>query len=215
MGAIVNDQYKHIVIEGNIGAGKTTAAKSLSSRINGRLILEEFEENPFLPKFYKDKERYAFQVELHFLAERYHQLSRNLLGDIFQEHTVYDYFFVKSSIFSRINLNEDEQVLFDSLYNIMERFIPKPDILVYIHRSVDQLLEQIKNRGRTYESNIASSYLNKITTLYLAYMKQIEGFPVVLINTVGANNSDELTINSKIDEVLEMEWSNGFNQTSL
>ena len=116
-------QYKNIVIEGNIGAGKTTAASMLSEKLNGRLILESFENNPFLEFFYKDQERYAFQVELFFLAERYHQLSKNLLGDIFNEYTVFDYIFTKSAIFSGITLNGNEKDLFNNLYHIMNRFM--------------------------------------------------------------------------------------------
>ena len=209
------DHYKHIVIEGNIGAGKTTAAKSLAEELDARLILEQFDDNPFLAKFYTDMERYAFQVELHFLAERYQQLSRNLLGDIFQEHTVYDYFFVKSQIFSTINLEEDERVLFNSLYQIMERFMPKPDILIYIHCGTKKLLEQIANRGRDYETNIQPEYLNEITSRYISFFKECKGFPVVLINTEQALDSSKQKVMSKIKSTLSKDWPNGLSQISL
>ena len=209
------EQYKHIVIEGNIGAGKTTAARSIAADLNARLILEEFDNNPFLTNFYRDKERYAFQVELHFLAERYQQLSRNLLGDIFQEHTVYDYFFIKSQIFSTINLIEDERILFNSLYQIMERFMPKPDILFYIHCDTDVLLRQITNRGRTFEANIQPEYLNAITTKYLSFFKECRSFPVVLINTEGVLNVSKEMIKSTITDALSRNWSNGLSQISL
>jgi len=209
------DHYKNIVIEGNIGAGKTTTSKSLAIDLNARLILEQFDDNPFLAKFYHDKERYGFQVELHFLAERYQQLSRNLLGDIFQEYTVYDYFFMKSQIFSAINLKDDELTLFNNLYQIMERFMPRPDILIYIHFSSTRLLGHISNRGRSFESNIKREYLDEITTKYFSYFKECKSFPVVVINSEDSINMDQESVISRVKDILSKKWPNGLSQTHL
>lgn len=211
----INDTYKHIVIEGNIGAGKTTAAKALAQDIEARLILEQFDDNPFLSKFYSDRDRYSFQVELHFLAERYQQLSKNLLGDIFQEFTIYDYFFVKSYIFSTINLSDDELVLFNNLYQIMERFMPRPDILIYLHYDNTQLLRHIQERGRDYESNIDRKYLENITSKYFSCFKEIRNHPVIILNMENEENSGKEIVLAKIKDILSKNWPKGLSQTVL
>jgi deoxyguanosine kinase len=204
-------QYKNIVIEGNIGAGKTTAASMLSEKLNGRLILESFENNPFLEFFYKDQERYAFQVELFFLAERYHQLSKNLLGDIFNEYTVFDYIFTKSAIFSGITLNGNEKDLFNNLYHIMNRFMPKPDILIYLHQPIERVIEQINKRGRTYEQDIPEEYLKEVERSYFGYFKEEMRFPIVILKTEEINNYNVETIQSYIFDILSKDWRNGLS----
>ena len=204
-------QYKNIVIEGNIGAGKTTAASMLSEKLNGRLILESFENNPFLEFFYKDQERYAFQVELFFLAERYHQLSKNLLGDIFNEYTVFDYIFTKSAIFSGITLNGNEKDLFNNLYHIMNRFMPKPDILIYLHQPIERVIEQINKRGRTYEQDIPEDYLKEVERSYFGYFKEEMRFPIVILKTEEINNYNVETIQSYIFDILSKDWRNGLS----
>jgi deoxyguanosine kinase len=204
-------QYKNIVLEGNIGAGKTTAASMLSEKLNGRLILESFENNPFLEFFYKDQERYAFQVELFFLAERYHQLSKNLLGDIFNEYTIFDYIFTKSAIFSGITLNGNEKDLFNNLYHIMNRFMPKPDILIYLHQPIERVLEQINKRGRAYEQDIPEEYLKEVERSYFGYFKEEIRFPIVILKTEEINNYNVETIQSYIFDILSKDWRNGLS----
>lgn len=204
-------QYKNIVIEGNIGAGKTTAASMLSEKLNGRLILESFENNPFLEFFYKNQERYAFQVELFFLAERYHQLSKNLLGDIFNEYTVFDYIFTKSAIFSGITLNGNEKDLFNNLYHIMNRFMPKPDILIYLHQPIERVIEQINKRGRAYEQDIPEEYLKEVERSYFGYFKEEMRFPIVILKTEEINNYNVETIQSYIFDILSKDWHNGLS----
>jgi len=176
--------YQFISIEGCIGAGKTSLATMLSEELDARLILEEFDDNPFLPKFYKEPEKYAFQLELSFLAERYQQLREKLNShDLFQPFTVSDYIINKSLIFSRKNLDKDEYVLYQKLFNIVESSIPKPDLLVYLYLDVEHLQTNIKKRGRNYEQDIKKEYLDKIQDSYFDYIKHIQDFPVLMINT--------------------------------
>jgi len=204
-------RYHNITIEGNIGAGKTTLAKSLAEQLDARLILESFENNPFLELFYKEKERYAFQVELFFLAERYHQLSKNLLGDIFQQFTVTDYLFPKSAIFSGINLNGAEYDLFNNLFRIMERFMPKPDILIYLHLPIDIVWKQIQQRGRSYEQEIPKAYLEQVEQAYLAYLKEERRFPIVILEEQHYVDRQLSTTLSTVNSILNRDWENGVN----
>lgn len=175
--------YNYICIEGNIGAGKTTFCKMLSDEFNCQLILEQFAENPFLPFFYKDPERYAFPVELFFMTERYKQLENYLLNmDMFHEFHVADYFFVKTLLFAGRTLSEHEFKLFQSFYEILDTKFPNPDIVVYLHRSVPRLLAQIINRGRSYEMDISREYLQSIQDAYFDYFNSEVSFPVLVID---------------------------------
>jgi deoxyguanosine kinase len=168
--------YQFICIEGCIGAGKSSLAKLLSEDMNARLILEEFEDNPFLPKFYKEPEKYAFQLELSFLAERYQQLKDKLhTPDIFHPQTISDYIINKSLIFAKNNLGKDEFALYQKLFGIVDNSIPKPDLLVYLYLNTEQLKANIQKRGRDYEQEIEDGYFD--------YLKQIQDFPVLVINT--------------------------------
>ena len=203
--------YRNITIEGNIGVGKTTAAKILGEQLDGRLLLESFDNNPFLELFYTDSERYSFQVELFFLAERYNQLSKNLLGDIFQEFTVSGYLFVKCSIFSGINLAGPENELFMNLFRIMDRFMPRPDILIYLHIPAEKALENIKKRGRSYEQDIPLAYLKRLEEGYFNYLKEENRFPIVVLDE-SDNEARDLTGTMKnISSVLGSEWKNGIS----
>ena len=201
--------YKNIIIEGNIGAGKTTAAQLLSQRLDAKLILEAFENNPFLEVFYSDKERYAFQVELFFLAERYHQLSKNLVGDMFNTYTVFDYIFTKSAIFSNITLNGDEKNLFNNLYHIMDRSMPRPDILIYLHQPIERIIEQINKRGRSYEQRIPVEYLLQVEKSYFNYFKEEKRFPIVILKTEQLENYSPEKIQSCINDILSKNWTDG------
>jgi deoxyadenosine/deoxycytidine kinase len=166
-------QYHFITIEGNIGAGKTTLAHLLSKHYNARLILEEFADNPFLPKFYENPGQFAFPLELFFMAERYKQLKDFIQQkDLFQSLTISDYLFTKCLLFAKVNLPEDEFKLFQRLFDIIHQQLTQPDILIYLHSPVEKLQKNIKKRNRPYEQNIADEYLFNIQETYTHYIKQ-------------------------------------------
>jgi deoxyguanosine kinase len=177
---------RFLVIEGNIGAGKTTLASMLSEDLNAKLVLEQFADNPFLPKFYADRERYSFPLELSFLADRYNQIKKEMLHpELFRQILISDYYFTKSAIFARNTLQEDEYRLFRRLFNIVFESLPKPDLYVYLHVSTDKLMQNINKRGREYEKLIDQSYLETIQQGYFEYFRQITQFPIVIIDTNG------------------------------
>mgnify|MGYP001405861440 FL=1 len=178
----------YIVIEGNIGAGKTTLAKMIAHEFNAKLILEQFADNPFLPKFYKEPEKYSFQLELSFLAERYQQLNNELTSrDLFRPFTVADYYFMKSLIFARSTLKEDEYNLYRQIFQIIYKSIPKPDLYVYLHVDVNNLRSNIAKRGRDYEQSISAEYLSKIQDGYYDFFKQQSDIAFLIIDS---NNMD-------------------------
>ena len=164
--------YHFITIEGNIGAGKTTLAHLLSKHFNARLILEEFADNPFLPKFYESPAQYAFPLELFFMAERFKQL-KNLLHqkDLFQSITISDYLFTKCLLFAKVNLPEDEFRLYQRLFDIIHQQVIQPDLLLYLHSPVSKLQENIRKRNRPYEQNIPDDYLFNIQETYTQYIR--------------------------------------------
>jgi len=173
-----------LVIEGNIGAGKTTLAKMLSEEFDTKLILERFAENPFLPKFYNDPEKYSFPLELSFLAERYGQLKKDLTNrDLFHQLTIADYYFMKSLIFAQNTLAQDEYNLYRNFFDIIYERLPKPDLFVYLHLPENQLINNIKKRGRDYEQSIEADYLKKIREGYFTFFSQQNDFPVLIIDT--------------------------------
>lgn len=175
--------HNFLVIEGNIGAGKTSLAKKISDEFNAELILETFADNPFLPKFYEKPERYAFPLEMAFLADRYRQLNKELKSrNLFKSFTVSDYYFTKSLIFARNTLPDEEYKLYRKIFNIIHSSLPKPDLYVYLHRDTDLLLKNIKRRGRSYEYNISPDYLKKIQTAYFNYFKQEAGIPFLILD---------------------------------
>jgi deoxyguanosine kinase len=166
-------KYSFITIEGNIGAGKTTLAHLLSKHFNARLILEEFADNPFLPKFYENQRQYAFPLELFFMAERYKQLKDLLqTKDMFQNVTISDYLFTKCLLFAKVNLPEEEFLLYQKLFDIINPQLVQPDLLIYLHAPVNKLKENIKKRNRSYEQNIESEYLFTLQETYTQYIKQ-------------------------------------------
>jgi deoxyguanosine kinase len=176
--------YNFIAIEGNIGAGKTSLATRIASEFNATLILEQFEENTFLPKFYENPSKYAFPLELTFLAERYQQLKDQLsTQDMFKTFTVADYFIHKSLIFASRNLADDELTLYTRLFNIIEGVLPKPDLLVYLYMDLDNLKKNIQERGRIYEQNIQTGYLEKIQQGYLDFLRQQQKMRVLILDT--------------------------------
>lgn len=176
--------FDFLVIEGNIGAGKTTFAKMLSEEFDARLILESFAENPFLPKFYHDPDKYSFPLELSFLAERYGQLKNDLSNrDLFHQHTVADYYFMKSLIFAQNTLATDEYNLYRNFFDIIYERLPKPDLYVYLHLPEELLIANIRKRGRDYEQSIEADYLKKIREGYFTFFAQQSDFPVLIIDT--------------------------------
>lgn len=180
--------YNYIAIEGNIGAGKTTLATQLAAEFDARIILEQFEDNSFLPKFYTDQDRFAFPLELSFLADRFQQLKTHLGSpDLFRQLTISDYFIHKSLIFARKTLAIDEFTLYAKLFSIIDASLPKPDLLVYLYLEIEQLKKNIHKRGRAYEQNIDQNYLEKIQSGYFEYLRQQQDMRILIIDT---NNMD-------------------------
>ena len=193
-------QHRFISIEGNIGAGKTTLAHLLAKKLNARLILEEFADNPFLPKFYESPKQYAFPLELFFMAERFKQLKDTLFKtDLFQSITVSDYLFTKCLLFARINLPEEEFRLFQKLFDIMQQQLVFPDLIIYLHSSIGKLQKNIKKRNRSYEQKIPDSYLQSIQDTYTNYIKQ----HAIKTIFVEADNADFLSDEQQINAIVE------------
>jgi deoxyadenosine/deoxycytidine kinase len=180
--------HQFIAIEGNIGAGKTTLCKMMEKDFGAQLILEQFTDNPFLPYFYKNPERYAFQVELFFMTERHKQLQEFLSQrSLFQEFTISDYFFIKTLLFAKNNLIDEEYRLFKRLFNVLNATFRKPDLLVYLHRPVEDLMKNIENRGREYEKDIKAEYLLSLQNAYFDFFRTVTDIPVLIIDVEGAD----------------------------
>ena len=168
------ENMRFLAIEGNIGAGKTSLSRRIATQFGAKWVVESFEENVFLPKFYADKERFAFPLELTFLAERYRQAKEDFVQELFSPFLVSDFSISKSLIFAQNTLQEDEYRLFKRLYDIILTTIPKPDLYVYIHSDVDRLMRNIRQRGRSYEANMDPAYLKTIENGYREYMKTLD-----------------------------------------
>jgi len=193
-------KYNFITIEGNIGAGKTTLAHLISKQLNARLILEEFADNPFLPKFYENQQQYAFPLELFFMAERYKQLKDLLqTKDMFQNVTISDYLFTKCLLFAKVNLPEEEFLLYQKLFDIINPQLIQPDLLIYLHAPVSKLKENIKKRNRNYEQAINSEYLFSLQETYTQYIKQ-HNIKTLFID---ASSADFLGNEKHLNAVLE------------
>lgn len=210
-------KYKYLVIEGNIGAGKTSLASLLAEETGSRLVLEAFSDNPFLAKFYEDPGRYAFQLELSFLSERYHQIKTELgQPDLFGQSVISDYFLAKSFIFSKYNLKDDEMKLFEKLFSIINLQAPKPDLYVYLHVPVEKLLENIKLRGRSYEKHIQFDYLKEVQEGYFGFFKSQREMRILLIDTSQidfVNKESDLQRLKKV--IFEGDYSVGLNRLIL
>lgn len=208
-------KYNFITIEGNIGAGKTTLAHLLSKHFNARLILEEFADNPFLPKFYENKEQYAFPLELFFMAERYKQLKEMLqTKDLFHNLTISDYLFTKCLLFAKVNLAEEEFLLYQKLFEIINPQLIQPDLLIYLHAPITKLHENIKKRNRPYEQSIDSDYLFSLQQTYTQYIKQ-HNIKTLFIDASQADFlGNEKHLNTVL-EALEKDYENGQNYLML
>lgn len=211
------DHLNYIVIEGNIGAGKTTLATMLAEKVGARLFLEQFADNPFLPKFYEDQERYSFPLELSFLAERYNQLNKELRHqDLFHNVTISDYFFMKCIIFAKSTLADDEFKLYSQIFDIIYKTLPKPDIYVYLHLPVDKLLKNIVHRGRDFEQTIKGDYLEKIQEGYFSFFKQHPEYKFLVIETQNLDfvaNPDHFELLRQI--IFDKNYSVGINRVLL
>ncbi len=201
--------YHFITVEGNIGAGKTTLAHLLARHYNARLILEEFADNPFLPKFYQNPKQFAFPLELFFMAERYKQLKDLVhTKDLFQSVTISDYLFTKCLLFAKVNLPEEEFHLYQRLFEIIHQQLVQPDILIYLHAPVSKLQQNIKKRNRSYEQSIPDNYLFNIQETYTHYIKQ-HNIKTLFIDAENAdflNNEQHLKI---ITDALDKDLPDG------
>ena len=210
-------KYNYVVIEGNIGAGKTTLATRISEQFNARLILEHFADNPFLPKFYSNPEKYSFPLELSFLASRYKQLKDELVPqDLFKSFTVADYYFMKSLVFASSTLDGDEYNLYRQIFYIIYGSLPKPDIFVYLHLSPEKLLQNIVKRGRNYEKSITREYLQKIQESYFTFFRQNPDnkYLVIDINNIDFVASEE-HFRKVVDTIFFDNYPAGLNMVIL
>ena len=196
-------KYKYIAIEGNIGAGKTSLAKKIAVDFNSKLIIERFADNPFLPKFYKDPERYAFTLEMSFLSERYQQISEDLSQlNIFNELIISDYDIHKSLIFSKVNLSVEEFSLYRKLFYDMYKKILKPDLFVFLNQDIPRLQKNISRRGRDYENRISNEYLSKINSGYFEFFRSRPDLNIKIIDITNLNFvENRLDYLSILDEI--------------
>jgi deoxyguanosine kinase len=208
-------KYNFVTIEGNIGAGKTTLAHLLSKHFNARLVLEQFADNPFLPKFYENPQQYAFPLELFFMAERYKQLKELVQQkDLFQNLTISDYLFTKCLLFAKVNLSEEEFRLYQRLFDIMYQQLIQPDLLIYLHAPVNKLQQNIRKRNRSYEQNIPDDYLFNIQETYTNYIRQ-HRLKTIIIDVSSADFLGNDKHLQAVLDALEKEYPEGQHYLSL
>ena len=190
----------YIAIEGPIGVGKTSLAELLSKELGARLVLEDFEDNPFLPDFYNDPERFGFQTQLFFLLQRYRQQQDLRQVDMFQKLLITDYMFVKDRLFASLNLGDKEMHLYDTVASLLERNIIKPDLVIYLQADTDVLMKNIEKRGRNMERNVTWEYIDALNQVYTEYFFRYQDTPLVIINT---NNIDFVENENDLKEVID------------
>ena len=196
---IAQSEFRHIAIEGVIGAGKTTLAKLLTERLSAKLILEKFEENPFLPKFYEDQDRFAFQTQIFFLLSRYKQQQELHQADLFHRFLVTDYIFEKDKIFAYLNLGDEELKLYENVMGAIEHNVPTPDLVVYIQSNVARLMGNIKARGRDFERNMPEQYIRDLNEAYNYFFFRYKSAPLLIVN---ATNIDFVHNKHELDDLL-------------
>lgn len=186
-------ELRYIAIEGVIGAGKSSLANRISEKLSSNLILEQFEENPFLEKFYNDRKRYAFQTQMFFLINRYKQQQQLNQQELFSKYIVSDYIFEKDKIFAYLNLSGEELKLYENIFPLLEREIPKPDLVIFLQAGIDRLMANIKSRGRQYEKNLTRAYLIELSKAYNDFFFKYNTTPLLIVNTTDIDfvNSDE------------------------
>jgi len=190
----------YTAIEGPIGVGKTSLAELLSKELGARLVLEDFEDNPFLPDFYNDPERFGFQTQLFFLLQRYRQQQDLRQVDMFQKLLITDYMFVKDRLFASLNLGDKEMHLYDTIASLLERNIIKPDLVIYLQADTDVLMKNIEKRGRNMERNVTWEYIDALNQVYTEYFFRYQDTPLVIINT---NNIDFVENENDLEEVID------------
>ena len=195
-----NELPRYIVVEGPIGVGKTTLVSLFAERFGANTVLEIFEENPFLAKFYGDQEAYAFQTEMFFLLSRYKQQEQFAQRDMFSTLSVSDYLFVKCRLFASLTLSDHELTLYDRMYNILKEQVPEPDVVIHLHAPLDVLQERINKRGRPYEQDMDAAYLDRLRSLYHNFFAHYEEAPLVEVDTSEVNFTKEP---DAIDELME------------
>ncbi len=191
----------YIAIEGPIGVGKTSLVNLLSQKLGARTVLEEFDDNPFLPDFYRDPERYAFQTQLWFLLQRYQQQQELRQVDMFHNLLITDYMFVKDRLFASLNLNENEMSLYDTMANLLERNVISPDLVIYLQADTDTLMDNIARRSRNYEASISYEYIDALNQIYNEFFFSYQDTPLVIINT---NNIDFVNNEQDLNEVIDV-----------
>lgn len=205
--------YNYIVVEGSIGAGKTTLSTMLAEDFNAELVLERFADNPFLEKFYKDPEHYAFPVEMTFLMDRYQQLKNLLTArDLFTDFVLGDYFIDKCLLFSKNNLSQDEFALFKKVFDTISGFLPKPDLILYLYTNPDRLLKQIAKRNRDFEKDITKEYLSDIQEKYLTYFRENQQIPILLLDTENVDFVENPSDYQKIKTLVTNHYEAGIHR---
>ncbi len=209
-------RYNLITIEGNIGAGKTSLARKLAADFDAQLILEQFADNPFLPKFYAEPEKFAFPLELFFMAERYQQLRVNLPArELFTRLTISDYMFTKSLIFAKVTLGKDEFKLYQRLFNIINPSLPDPELIVYLYATIERLQENIRQRGRAYEQSIPDEYLQKLQDTYFDYFRQSPRLRILVLDITRADFLSNHDTYLRILDLLERDYAPGMHTEIL
>ena len=204
-----SSHIKYIAIEGVIGAGKTTLAKMLAKKIGANLVLESYEDNPFLEKFYKNPRRYALHTQMYFLMSRYKQLLELRQDDLFHEYIVADYIFEKDKIFAYLNLADDELELYERMVSFIERNLKKPDLVIYLQSTVDRLMANISKRGRTAEKNMSETYISDLNEAYNYFFFRFKASRVMIVNATEMDFvNNEKDFNDLIAEILKPEHGN-------